>query len=175
MTIVVRLLLTDLAGVLRGTEKIVNEPAMYKPFFDASSVYGFESIENSDLLLKCIDEKLFEAPWREDLFICLSTIHYPDGKRYIKDPRLVSEKLAELLDSLGYKAVVGAEMEFFPAKDIRVDVSMDKQILEVDAPEASWKNGAIPPKQGYHLVEPIDEVAFLRGKIVEYLTKIGLE
>lgn len=175
MSVIIRLLFVDLAGVLRGMEKIVNEPNGVYAFFDASSVFGFEEIENSDLMIKCIDETLFEVPWAEGLFACLSTIHYPDGSRYFKDPRLVAEKLAELLYNLRYEALMGAEIEFFLVRGVRADISMDKQMLAIDVPEAPWKNGGIPLRQGYFIVEPIDEIAFLRKKIIEYSSKVGLK
>lgn len=175
VSVTIRLLFVDLAGVLRGVERTADKPGNIRAFFDASSVHGFEGIENSDLMIKCIDETLFKAPWTDNLFVCLSTIHYPDGKRYVKDPRLVAEKLAELMDSLGYKALVGVEMEFFIVKNVKVDISTDKLMLIVDVLEAPWKSGGIPLKQGYLITEPIDEVAFLRRKIIEYSSKTGLK
>ncbi len=170
----IRLLFLDLAGVLRGTEIPYQEDKeVHSTFFDASSVYGFEEIENSDLELRLPRERVKRLPWNEKWYAGISSIHYPSGERYVKDPRLVAEKTSEYLKDLGYEARLGVEMELFFFHDVSMDLDPYNQSLTISAPEVQGESGLIPPKRGYHLVEPVDEVAELREKTIETMEQLG--
>jgi glutamine synthetase len=170
----VRLLFTDLVGVLRGAEvPYIGDKDVYTAFFDASSVFGFEEIENSDLQLRLPRERIKTLLWNNRWYAGISSIHYPSGERYIKDPRLIAEKTSEYMKQQGYTARLGVEMELFFFKDIHVDIKLHRQELVIEAPEIQSGSGLIPPRKGYYLVEPVDEVTHLRERIIESMEKIG--
>ncbi len=170
----IKSLFTDLVGVIRAVEiPYYEEVKEYKTIIDASSVYGFEEIHKSDLELRLPSDHLRELPWNKNVLAGIALIYYPNGGRYIKDPRLISEKTEEKIHEEGYTIKVGVEMEFFLFRSLSVDVKLDKQILDIDAPELQYKAGYIPPRKGYHIVEPMDEVSDIRYKIIEAIHSIG--
>ncbi len=169
-----RVLFTDLFGVLRGTEIPYSEDKeLFKTMFDASSVHGFEEIHKSDLELRLPRERVKEIPWSSGWYGGIATIHYPGGERYVKDPRLVAEKTEEYLREQGYTAKTGVEMEFFIFRSVYASIDLVQQTLLVEAPEIPENNGYIPVKKGYHLVEPADEVAVIRDAIIKEFEKLG--
>ncbi len=169
-----RMLFTDLFGVLRGTEIPYNDDKeLYMTMFDGSSVHGFEEIHRSDLELRLPRDRIKEIPWDRDWLAGIATIHYPGGKRYIKDPRFITEKTEKLLEQQGYKARTGVEMEFFLFNKVYVDIKLTSQSLVIEAPELPENNGHIPVKKGYHLVEPADELIGVRSEIIRMFERLG--
>jgi len=84
--------------------------------FDGSSVDGFATIENSDLLLKPIERTKKEI-FFSDLSEPFSTVFcevYQDDKRFSLDPRYVLEKT---LEEFHQNIRVGAEVEFYFTKN----------------------------------------------------------
>ncbi len=169
-----KVLFTDLFGVLRGTEiPYSGDRELFKTMFDASSVHGFEEIHRSDLELRLPRSRIKEIPWSSGWYAGIATIHYPSGDRYVKDPRLVAEKTEEYLIEEGYTAKTGVEMEFFIFHSAYASISLTEQALIIDAPEIPENNGYIPVKKGYHLVEPADEVGVVRDAIIREFEKLG--
>lgn len=170
----VTLMYLDLVGVLRGVEIGYDEEKdVFRTLFDASSVYGFEEIERSDLELRLPRERLKEIPWIEGFYAGIATIHYVGGERYVKDPRLVAEKTLEYLRGNGYTPYVGVEFEFFLFRNIVLELEYTTQYLEIDAPEAKSEKHPLPPKRGYQLLDPVDEIRDIRREIMDYVEKIG--
>ncbi len=165
-------LFTDLAGIVRGVEKNVNDPFRDRVFFDASSVIGFEKIENSDLMLRCVDN-LYSSPFRSGIKYCIANIFTPQGDRYVKDPRAVAEKLRKLLIENGVEARMGVEIEFFLVKYIMASIGLSEQTVKIGVVEAPETGGAIPVKKGYFLVEPLDTVQDVRLDIIHYMELLG--
>lgn len=169
----VRLLFLDLVGVLRGTEISYSEDkSVFKTLFDASSVYGFEEIHESDLEVRIPVNELKKHPWNENLYMGIARIYYPDGKRYIKDPRFIAEKTMEFVKEQGYDVKIGVEIEFFLFNDLKAYVDLKQQYIRVYSDEIPSK-GIIPPRKGYHLVEPIDTVSLIREDIIDFMEKLG--
>ncbi len=172
---------TDLMGVLRATTLVVSKdlvgnPSRIRGFFDASSVFGFEPIENSDLMLKPVDGMLRRLPWYTDVYRCISGVYWSDGKRYVKDPRFVAEKTMEYLKSQGLEPSIGIEMEFFLFNSLKYGLDYMKQYLEIDSTEFIGAGGyGIPPKKGYHLTEPYDSIASTRREIIANVEKLGFK
>ena len=169
---IVKYLFTDLAGIIRGVEKTVRDPFRDKAFFDASSVKGFEKIENSDLMLRCIDN-LYSFPFRSGVKYCIASIFTPQGDRYVKDPRAVAEKLREMLSRDGMKARIGVEIEFFLVKEVRASIGLSEQTVKIGVVETPETGGAIPVKKGYFLVEPLDSVGGIRLDVIHYMELLG--
>lgn len=175
----VELHFTDLVGVLRSVTIVVDESRIdktneVKSFFDASSVYGFESIENSDLVLRPIISTCKKIPWNEGVYRCISQVLYSNGERYPYDPRFIAEKTMGFLGEKNLEARVGVEVEFFLFNKLRYRVSYDKQILEVGSIESTGESGySIAPRKGYCLPEPYDSTASIRREICRYMEELG--
>ncbi len=84
--------------------------------FDGSSVEGFVRIAESDLVLKP-DLKTFKVlPWslderKEARVLC--DVYRPGGFLFEGDPRYVLKKVLGECETLGFKYMVGPELEFF--------------------------------------------------------------
>lgn len=144
-----------------------------KALIDASSVYGFEDIERSDLELRLQREHIKRIPWNERVYAGIASIHYIGGKRYVKDPRLIAEKMDEYLRDLGYRAYVGVEFEFFLFRNISLIIDYDRQYLEISAPEIRSNKYILPPRRGYQIVDPVDAVWNIRYEIIDVIEKLG--
>lgn len=84
--------------------------------FDASSIKGFSSIEDSELFLFPDPTTLCVLPWRPQhgkvarLFCDIKTA---DGKPFVGDSRYILKSAFERAKQMGYIFKVGAECEFF--------------------------------------------------------------
>jgi glutamine synthetase len=95
--------------------------------FDGSSITGFNSIEESDMVA-IPDPKTFQVlPWRTGEYkvgrmIC--DVVTPDGKPYEGDPRYVLKRALERMRSMGFDTFnIGPELEYFYFKsDASTDV-----------------------------------------------------
>jgi len=170
---------TDLAGFLRGVEVPYDslEKSRFPATFDGSSVYGFQRVERSDLLLEPVLETLKPIPWRSGVWRVIGRVYSPDGSRFSRDPRYVAETLVGFLESLGFKAVVGAELEFFLFSRVRVKASnphrgLGYMVESIEHPEypGSYFN---PVKRAYHSVEPMDGFAGYRLELLRALEALG--
>ena len=85
--------------------------------FDASSVYGFETPEKSDLFLFPDPSTLAIIPWRPmtgKVVRMFCNIQTSDGKPYSKDSRnLLKNACRRLKDECGIELMVGTEIEFY--------------------------------------------------------------
>jgi len=167
------MLYLDLAGVMRGVELPFSESEEYRALFDASSVYGFEEIERSDLELRLPRTRVKELPWRPGTYAGIASIHYTSGERYVKDPRSVAEKLYAYLESRGYKVLVGVEVEFYLFKSFKVEVGKLSQRLELELGSTGGTGYSIPSRRGYQVVEPVDSTAAVRRDVVSAVEKLG--
>ncbi|MDM7274934.1 MAG: type I glutamate--ammonia ligase [Thermoprotei archaeon] len=168
----------DLAGFLRGVE-IPYDSLKNNKFpatFDGSSVYGFAKIEKSDLLLEPIPETLKQIPWQPEAVRVLSRIYEPGGSRYGRDPRLVAEKVKDHLEGLGFKPVVGVEVEFFLYRALKVRVlspqrGLGYSLKTLESPEGSGY--FTQTKKAYHMVEPSDPLMDFRVEFSKALEALG--
>lgn len=159
---------TDLRGFIRSVERPYENNNSIENIIattDGSSVYGFENIERSDLVLKPDLSTLTEVPWNNNVTRSLAMIYTPDGERYNKDPRFVAEKTNNLLRELGYKIMMGAELEFFLLK--KLELSFDEHGLQIfmrqELAEDSWY------KKIYHETDSQDPLFIYRLRLIEYL------
>ncbi|MBA3953818.1 type I glutamate--ammonia ligase [Candidatus Dependentiae bacterium] len=84
--------------------------------FDGSSINGYSSITESDLLLKADISTLRILPWTtEDTKTAwlIANIYKNKTERYEADPRYILERACQELADLGYQLNVGPELEFF--------------------------------------------------------------
>lgn len=154
--------------------------------FDGSSIQGFRSIEDSDMVMKPILETAFVDP-----FLSVSTlslmcqVYEPNGQRYDRDPRYISEKAEAYLQKLGIAthANFGPELEFFLFDDVRFETTSQGAFYSVDSEEAMWNSGRnegpnlgykVKNKGGYFPVPPVDTQQDIRSEIVLALMRAGL-
>ncbi|ASO22222.1 glutamine synthetase [Actinoalloteichus hoggarensis] len=155
--------------------------------FDGSSVRGFQSIHESDMLL-------LPDPYtaRLDLFRAEKTlninffVHDPlTLEPYSRDPRNVARKAEEYLASSGIadQAFFGAEAEFYLFDSVRFDTTANASFYEIDSEAGWWNSGEDEPggnkgykvryKGGYFPVAPTDHFGDLRDRITLNLIESG--
>lgn len=156
--------------------------------FDGSSIRGFQSIDESDMLLKPDMNTAFLEPFTDDVtlsFIC--NVKDPITlKLYSRDPRYVAQKAERYLSFTGIADTVyfGPEAEFFIFDDIRFDQTYNQGFYYIDSEEGFWNSGrdgrpnlGYKPryKEGYFPVPPMDSFQNLRSKMVKVMLNIGVE
>lgn len=154
--------------------------------FDGSSIQGFRSIEDSDMVMNPILESAFIDPFLSIPTLALACqVYEPDGTRYDRDPRYIAEKAETYLQKLGIAthANFGPELEFFLFDDIRFDSTSQGAFYSIDSEEAMWNSGRaegpnlgykVKNKGGYFPVPPVDTQQDIRSEIVLELMKAGL-
>ncbi len=109
----------DLPGALKGrtvpaqeAESVLNDGVG----FDGSSIPGYVSIHESDMIMKPDISTFTVLPryfYDKAVVSFLCDIHRPDGKRFEGDSRYISERMVERLRSDGFKPTAAAELEFY--------------------------------------------------------------
>ncbi len=113
------LLFTDITGspkkvTIRATQ--IEDAAHDGVWFDGSSIEGFARIFESDMLLRLDLDTFKVLPWTEKeqkaaQVIC--DIYTPDDQPFPGDPRGTLKRVVAEAKKLGYKYLVGPEIEFF--------------------------------------------------------------
>ena len=156
--------------------------------FDGSSIRGWKSIHESDMLLIPDPETMFV-----DLFVEAPTlslicdVYEPATKeKYSRCPRNIAQKAEAYLISTGIADTVyyGPEAEFFVFDDVRFDSQPNGSFYIVDSVEGKWNSGreenpnlGYKPrfKEGYFPVPPTDSLMDLRNKMVTNLINCGID
>lgn len=114
----IRLSFCDLLGAQKNisiTAKELSEAFEHGVAIDGSSINGFSTVEQSDLLLFPISTTLHMLPWRPGgsvvRFYC--NICNPDYTTYSGDTRHILETAVSRCQSMGYSINMGAECEFY--------------------------------------------------------------
>ncbi len=171
---------TDLAGFLRAFETPlheIDEKSIEKGLgqLDGSSVRGFTTISESDLVLKLDFSTMSEPlPWNPKKVRVIADVYMSMGRgRFNRDPRYVAQKTVEYLAEQGYKAYFGPEVEFMLLDSLAVDVFTPATGLgyTVSSRESPLESQGYFQsfKQAYHTPTPIDQVAAIRQEIAETL------
>eukprot|EP00005_Dracoamoeba_jomungandri_P004272 CAMPEP_0174259658 /NCGR_PEP_ID=MMETSP0439-20130205/8461_1 /TAXON_ID=0 /ORGANISM="Stereomyxa ramosa, Strain Chinc5" /LENGTH=469 /DNA_ID=CAMNT_0015343641 /DNA_START=33 /DNA_END=1439 /DNA_ORIENTATION=- len=179
----------DLYGVWQHFQMHIanlNEKALKEGFgFDGSSFRGWQTIEQSDMLVIPDPTTTAMDPFTQHptvTFLC--DIWDPITKvRYHKDPRNVATKAVEYLKSTGIASdcKIGPETEFFVFDKIGFGQAPNTGFYEIDSIEAEWGAG-IPftghyknrPKGGYFPEKPSDSLQDLRTEMVLEMVKQGV-
>jgi glutamine synthetase len=160
--------------------------------FDGSSIRGFQTINESDMLLLPDANSAFLDPFRTHKTLNINFfIHDPITREaYSRDPRNVAKKAEAYLASSGIAdtAYFGAEAEFYIFDSIRHGTGINEGYYHIDAVEGSWNSGSktgenggpnlgykTRAKGGYFPVEPYDHQSDLRSDMMTHLTNAGLE
>ncbi len=173
----------DLAGFMRSVdipyddyEKAVDSGHSFPAALDGSSVYGFRSIEDSDLLLKPLKYSFSKIPWLPEYARVLATVYEPEGSRFSRDPRLAAERAVEVAAEQGYKVLVGAEVEFFIFESMKVSVDrpqggMGYSISSIEYPGSEKMASMV--KGSYHYPDPMDSTAKFRIEVDRAMRSLG--
>ncbi|GAB2680724.1 type I glutamate--ammonia ligase [Saccharopolyspora gloriosae] len=155
--------------------------------FDGSSVRGFQSIHESDMLLLPDPYTARIDPYRAQKTLILNFfVHDPFTlEPYSRDPRNIARKAEQYLAESGIADTVffGAEAEFYIFDSVRFGEGPNRSFAEVDSVEGWWnterdeeggnKGYKTRMKGGYFPVPPYDHFADLRDKISTELSDAG--
>jgi len=157
--------------------------------FDGSSIRGWQSIHESDMLMVPDPATAFIDPFYKHptlVFIC-NILDPITHERYSRDPRYIATKAENYLkqSGIGDTAFIGPEAEFFIFSDARFSTGPDHGFYSVDSPEGSWNSGreeeggnlAYKPRaqEGYFPTPPTDSQQDLRTEMVLEMQKLGIQ
>ena len=181
---------TDLPGtwqhVAVPTSEVTDDLFTKGTGFDGSSIRGFQSIEESDMLLVPDAKTIAVDPFQDGTVTVIADIRDPKtGKDYSRDPRNIAKKAAAHLKSSGVGDISywGPEVEFFIFDSIKFSYGANHGYHEVDSDEGIWNSGedsmldgftlntGMRPrhKEGYFPVSPVDTLHDMRTEMVRIL------
>jgi glutamine synthetase len=156
--------------------------------FDGSSIRGWKSINESDMIVVPDPNTAFIDPFMSEPTLNLvGNIFDPITKeRYTRDPRAIAIKAENYIKSTGIAdaAFFGPEAEFFIFDDVRFDQRENQGYYFLDSTEGSWNSGreegpnlGYKPrfKEGYFPVPPTDSHHDMRTEMMLEMIKLGLD
>ncbi len=111
-----RLVFSDLLGYTRSIEvgyDKLEEVVNHGIVIDGSSVPGYASVNESDVLLLPSRATPLIQPWDPSAAFLLCRIHEVSGKPHPRDPRNILRTIVSKAAEKGLNLMVGAELEFF--------------------------------------------------------------
>ena len=160
--------------------------------FDGSSIRGFQTIDESDMLIVPDPSAAFVDPTLEikTLAIICDVRDPSTGGDYSRDPRYVARKAEAYLKTTGIadSSNWGPEAEFFIFDSARFDYKTNEGYFFIDSDEGIWNSGrgggrwngpnlANRPrhKEGYFPLPPVDSQQDLRSHIILDMMSAGLD
>lgn len=156
--------------------------------FDGSSIRGWQSINESDMLVFPDPATANVDPFiKATSLSMICDIYDPISKEpYSRDPRHIAKKAVDYLRStkIADMAYFGPEAEFFILDHVAYNVNEYSSWYKIDSREGFWNTGSeleanlghkIRLKEGYFPVPPADSTNDIRNAMVEYLMAAGME
>ena len=157
--------------------------------FDGSSIEGWKTINESDMILKPDMDAAYVDPFSATPMLALfcDIVEPSDGQLYSRDPRSTAKRAEAYLSStgIGDTIYVGPEPEFFMFDDVRFEdgyAASGFALDDVELPTNTGKeydmgNTAHRPraKGGYFPVAPVDSAVDIRGEMVSTMAEMGLD
>lgn len=161
--------------------------------FDGSSIRGWQSINESDMLAIPQADTAYVDPFPTLPTLAIHcNIQDPiTGEDYSRDPRTIARKAATYLESTGIAdtAYFGPEAEFFVFDNVRFEQNQHEAFFSIDSNEAEWNRGQpanvlgdgpnlgnqLRHQQGYFPVPPNDQLMDLRNEMMQYMIDCGLD
>ena len=160
--------------------------------FDGSSIRGFQSIDESDMLLvpdpdTAIIDPVLDIP---TLSLTCDVRDPITSSPYSRDPRNVAKKAEAHLKAIGTGDISywGPELEFFIFDTARFDQTAHSGYYFVDSDEGVWNTGAEVAlsgdlnqghhprhKEGYFPAPPVDTLTDMRSEMVLKMINAGIE
>ena len=155
--------------------------------FDGSSIRGWRSINESDMVILPDSTSAKMDPFTEipTLSLICDVVMPETGIPYDRDPRQIAKKALAYLNSTGIadSAFFGPEAEFFIFDDIRFQQDSNLGFYQVDSIEGQWNSGrdeegnlGYKPrhKEGYFPAMPTDTLHDIRTEICLKLEEAGI-
>ena len=153
--------------------------------FDGSSIRGFQTINESDMILIPDADSMFMDPFAQaPTAVVICNIEDPLTRQpYGKDPRYTALKAEQYLKSTGIGDTVffGPEAEFFVFDSLTYSVNPEHNFFKIKSHEAHWESGnednpgyTIRPKGGYYPCGPVDKFQDLRSEMCLNMINAGI-
>jgi glutamine synthetase len=159
--------------------------------FDASSLRGWASIHESDMLLVPDPVRVWMDPFAEEPTVCLfaNAVDPMTKEGYGLDPRSVAQRAENYLRFTGLADTVyfGPEAEFFVFDGVRFRNEQFGAGYEIESDEGHWATNRagddnsgpnlgyrVRAKEGYVPVSPTDSLIDLRSEISLILEQCGI-
>ncbi len=114
--------------------------------FDGSSIRGWKTIDNSDMLVLPDPTTAIIDPFcgHPTLSILGDVVDPLTREPYSRDPRYIARKAVNYLKNsgMGDTIFVGPEAEFFIFDSARFETNSNSSFYEVDSVEGRWNSGA---------------------------------
>ena len=160
--------------------------------FDGSSIRGFQSIHESDMLLipdpaTAAIDPVFSIP---TLSMYCNVMDPSTSDNYSRDPRWVAQKAEAYLKSSGLADISywGPELEFFVFDTARFDQDARSGYYFIDSDEGIWNSGQDSTlsggpnlgyrprhKEGYFPSPPFDTFTDFRSEAVLKMAQLGIQ
>src|ERR1035438_3946987 len=152
--------------------------------FDGSSIRGFQSIHESDMLLKPdLETARLDGFRAVPTLSIICDIFDPVAQgSYDRDPRNIAKRAEAYLKAsgVGDTAFFGPEAEFFIFDSVAFENEPQSTGYSLDSIEGHWNSGkpglgyTIRNKEGYYPVPPADHFMDLRSEMALALEKWGI-
>lgn len=188
---------TDLRGIEHAltipASAFTEESAAEGFAFDGSSIDGFATVDESDMLLRPDISTAYIDPFRARKTVNMKFfVHKPDSAEtpYARDPRSIARSAEEYLRKTGIAdtCYIGCEAEFFVFDSVRYSTAVNSAFHHVDSDEGWWRSGEktmingepnrgnqINLSDGYFPVAPYDKTIAVRDEIAHHLSGCGFE
>ena len=151
------------------------------PKLDGSSIVGFTTIDDSELLLKPDPSTFAIIPWMTENKTArlLCDVYWGEDRgRLSRDPRGIAQKAEEYIKTQGFDfSTWGPEVEFFVFDKVHWDVltPYKGQSYSIESKEAPWSNDGdgypMGLQEGYYPTTPSDTLTPYRNECVNILSK----
>ncbi len=153
--------------------------------FDGSSIRGWKSIHESDMLVLPDPTTVFIDPFFEHpTAVLIGEIHEPGTmESFPRCPRGVARRAATYVrkTQIADTVVFGPEAEFFVFDHVSFDETPNQAFYKVDSHEGFWNRGRADSlgykpttKGGYFPCPPTDSLQNLRAEMALHLASIGI-
>jgi len=157
--------------------------------FDGSSIRGWKTIDQSDMIVMPDPATAWIDPFLEHptLVLNCNVLDCITRQPYERDPRNVARNAEAYLKSTGIAdtAFFGPEAEFFLFDDVSYETGTNYSHYHIDSREGHWNSGRdeggsnlgykIRPKSGYFPVPPNDQLQDVRSEMMFAMIEAGIE
>lgn len=157
--------------------------------FDGSSISGWKSINESDMILMPDLDSVTIDPFSvlPQIIISCDVIEPSTGQPYVRDPRSIAGRAVAYMQTLGVGDTVffGPEAEFFIFDEVRYTTDMNHVSFQFDSEEGPYNTGKKIEggnlghrprvKGGYFPVAPLDTGADIRSEMLSTMKEMGVE
>ena len=157
--------------------------------FDGSSISGWKTINESDMILMPDCDSQVIDPFCEEITMNIrcDIVEPSDMQGYNRDPRSIAKRAEAYLTStgIGDTAYFGPENEYFVFDSVQWGDEMGGVFYKIESEEAAWNTGKEYDgnnmghrpgvKGGYFPVPPIDSLQDLRSTMCLTMEDMGVE